>query len=178
MQRWLPLLAFAALAALLLAGVMLARDPDREAISSPLIGNPAPTFALPAFHAPQRVVSNQDLRGTPYLLNVWGSWCPECRVEHPPIAALAKSGRVRVVGFNYKDERADAARWLSQFGDPFDLIIVDSDGRTAIDWGIYGAPETFLVDALGIVRWKHVGPLTPQIIDDELLPRLDALQGD
>ncbi len=171
-RRLLPLLIFLALGALLFAGVMLSRNQNREAIPSPLIGRPAPAFALPALHEPSETIRNETLHGAPYVLNVWGSWCPECRNEHPVIAALAKSRRVKVVGYNYKDERADALRWLQQFGDPYGSIPVDADGSKALDWGIYGAPETFLVDAEGIVRWKYVGPLTQQVVDEELLPRL------
>lgn len=170
--RWLPLLVFAALVALLAAGVWMSRDPGRDALPSPLIGKPAPEFELPLLHDPDRTVSSQQLRGAPYVLNVWGSWCPECRVEHPVLARLAESGRVRVIGYNFKDEPADATRWLRQFGDPYRLILVDYDGSTAIDWGIYGAPETFLVDAAGIVRWKYIGPMTDAVVRDELLPAL------
>src|SRR5690606_38431359 len=108
-------------------------------------------------------------------LNVWGSWCPGCRVEHPVITRFAETRRVRVVGYNWKDEHADALRWLEQFGNPYWLVLVDYDGRKAIDWGIYGAPETFLVDAEGIVRWKHVGPVDDTVIAESLVPMLDSL---
>lgn len=175
-RRWLPLAVFAALTVLLFIGVMRSGDDNREAIPSPLIGKPAPTFSLPDFRDPERMIGNADLLGQPYLLNVWASWCPACRLEHPIITDLARRGVVRVVGYNYKDEPADAARWLQQFGDPYDLIIVDRPGRRAIDWGIYGAPESFLVDAEGIVRYKHVGPVTYDVVDKELLPRLQAMQ--
>src|SRR3546814_7028893 len=104
---------------------------------------------------PGRLVTTKDLLGTPYVLNVWGSWCPECRVEHPVLSRFALTKRVRVLGYNLKDEPEDALRWLEQFGNPYMLVLADRDGRAAIDWGIYGAPETFLVDAEGIVRWKH-----------------------
>ena len=176
--RWLPLAIFCALAALLAAGVWLSRKPDREALPSPLIGKPAPDFALPSLHQPGRIVRAADLRGAPYLLNVWGSWCPACREEHPVITRFAETRRVRVVGYNWKDARADALRWLEQFGNPYWLVIADEPGDTAIDFGIYGAPETYLVDANGRVRWKHVGVLTDAIIRDELLPQLQALEGE
>ena len=175
--RWLPLAIFAAVALLLAAGVWLSRNPDREALPSPLIGKPAPTFSLPVLHEPGRLVSSAELRGAPYLLNVWGSWCPECRVEHPVLTRFAESKRLRVIGYNLKDEHADALRWLEQFGNPYWLVLVDYEGDQAIDWGIYGAPETFLVDGDGIVRWKHVGPLSDAIIADELMPLLAALDG-
>ena len=103
---------------------------------------------------------------------MWGSWCPECRVEHPILTRFAESKRVRVIGYNLKDEHADALKWLEQFGNPYWLVLTDYTGETAIDWGIYGAPETFLVDADGIIRWKHVGPMSEATIRDELLPAL------
>ena len=171
-KRWLPLIAFAGLAALLFAGIQLNRTRDPSTIPSPLIGKPVPAFALPVLQQPARTVMNEELLGTPYLLNVWGSWCPECRVEHPVVDALSRSGRLKVIGYNYKDQPEDATRWLQQFGDPYALVLADVDGRTAIDFGIYGAPETFLIDAKGVVRFKHVGALTPQIIETKILPLL------
>jgi cytochrome c biogenesis protein CcmG/thiol:disulfide interchange protein DsbE len=174
MRRLLPLFAFLALAALLGVGVYMSRRDDRTAIDSPLIGRPAPAFSLPVLGEPGRRVGNHDLLGEPYLLNVWGSWCPNCRVEHPVVTQLAGSGAVRVVGYNYKDEAVDAQRWLAQLGDPYHVNVVDQDGRAALDWGIYGAPETFLVDARGIVRWKYVGPLTPEVVRDDILPTLES----
>lgn len=176
-SRWLPLAAFVVIAALLAAGVWMSRDPDRDALPSALIDRPAPDFALPSLHEPARTVRLQELRGAPFVLNVWGSWCPECRVEHPVLTRFAATKRVRVVGYNLKDERADALRWLQQFGNPFWLVVADVEGRSAIDWGIYGAPETFLVDGQGIVRWKHVGPLSEDIVERELLPALHAVEG-
>ncbi|MGY3264933.1 DsbE family thiol:disulfide interchange protein [Lysobacter sp. HA35] len=174
--RWIPLAVFAALAVLLAAGVWLSRKPDREALPSPLIGKAAPEFALPSLHQPQRIVRAADLRGAPYVLNVWGSWCPACREEHPVITRFAETKRVRVIGYDLKDVREDALRWLEQFNNPYWLVIADEAGTTAIDFGIYGAPETFLIDAQGRVRWKHVGPLTDAIIRDELLPQLQGLE--
>ena len=175
-SRWLPLAAFFALAALLAAGVWMSRNPDRDVLPSPLIGKPAPEFALPILHEPTRTVRLADLRGQPFLLNVWGSWCVECRVEHPVLTRFAETKRVRVVGYNWKDEPADALRWLEQFGNPYWLVLADVEGRSAIDWGIYGAPETFLVDGTGIIRWKHVGALTEDVIADELMPALQQVE--
>ena len=177
LQRWLPLAIFGLIAALLAAGVWLSRDPDRDALPSPLIGKPAPEFRLPVLHEPGRVVTSDELRGAPYLLNVWGSWCPGCREEHAVIDAFARTGRVQVIGYNWKDERADALRWLEQFGNPYWVVLVDYEGHNAIEWGIYGAPETFLVDAEGIVRWKHVGPMTDDTVRERLLPALEAIGG-
>lgn len=175
-NRLLPLFVFIALAGLLYAGVHMSRTRDPNAIPSPFIDRPAPAFALPALHDPQRIVGNADLLGEPYLLNVWGSWCPACRVEHPLIERIAQQKLVRVVGFNYKDERSDALAWLKQFGDPYDPIIVDRDGRAAIEWGIYGAPETFLVGPDGVIRFKHVGPMTTEILEREIRPRLAEMR--
>ena len=175
-SRWLPLAAFFALAAVLAAGVWMSRNPDRDVLPSPLINKPAPEFALPILHEPTRTVRLADLRGQPFLLNVWGSWCVECRVEHPVLTRFAETKRLRVVGYNWKDEPADALRWLEQFGNPFWLVLADVEGRAAIDWGIYGAPETFLVDGTGIIRWKHVGALTEDVIADELMPALQQVE--
>ena len=174
--RWLPLAAFGVILALLATGVWLSRDPDRDALPSPLIGKPAPAFRLPVLGAPDRLVTQDDLRGAPYLLNVWGSWCPGCREEHAVVDAFAKTGRVRVIGFNWKDEPEDATRWLAQFGNPYDLVLADYDGKAAIDWGIYGAPETFLVDGAGTILWKHVGPMTDATIREQLMPHVERLE--
>ncbi len=175
-MRWLPLVVFALLALLLLAGVILSRDGNRDVLPSPLIGKPAPTFELPVLHEAGRLVTSEELSGEPYLLNVWGSWCPECRTEHPVLTKFAETKRVRVIGYNLKDEHADALRWLEQFGNPYWLVLTDYTGETAIDWGIYGAPETFLVDGDGIIRWKHVGPMSEATIQDELLPVLAEVE--
>lgn len=173
LRRMLPLAIFLVLAVLLAAGIRMNARRDLSALPSPLIGKAAPAFALPTLQNPARIVRNADLHGAPYLLNVWGSWCVNCREEHPVIMALAKRGVVKVVGYDYREiDPEDGPTWIAQFSNPYALIVVDADGRTALDWGIYGAPETYLVDAAGIVRWKHVGPLTDEIVNDELLPRL------
>ncbi len=169
-RRLLPLLLFAALAALLLVGVLRNSGKDNSAIASPLLGKPVPAFRLPVLGEPARTLGNEELRGQPYLLNVWGSWCVNCRDEHPQLMALARSGRIRIVGYNYKDAPEEAARWLQAFGNPYSLIVADEEGRVALDFGIYGAPETFLVDRLGTIRWKHVGPITDAVLRDELEP--------
>lgn len=177
LRRLLPLLVFIALAALLAVGIGLSRNPDRTALPSTLIGKPAPGFALPLLDpdaspsTPARIVHSRELVGKPWVLNVWGSWCVNCREEHPVVSALAASGAT-VVGYNYHDDPADARRWLAQFGNPYALIVADEEGRTALDWGIYGAPETYVVDAHGIVRFKHVGELTPQIVATQIKPLL------
>jgi len=169
-RRLLPLLVFVLLGGLLYAGIRLAETRNPNEIPSPLIGQSVPDFALPTLHEPDRVVTPKDLLGRPWVLNVWGSWCPSCRIEHPFIDALAKSGRIRVIGFNYKDEGADALRWLQQFGNPYEFSVVDREGRVAIDFGVTAAPETVVVDAQGIVRVKITGPVTPEIISGKILP--------
>jgi cytochrome c biogenesis protein CcmG/thiol:disulfide interchange protein DsbE len=174
-RRLLPLAIFLALAALLYAGVRMNSGKDTSAIASPLVGKPAPAFSLPVLGDATRMVSNKDLLGKPYLLNVWGSWCVNCRLEHPQITALAQSGKIRVLGYNYKDAPEDAQRWLQEFGNPYALIIADEEGRVALDWGIYGAPETFLVDASGMVRWKTVGPISESVVREQIEPQLAAL---
>jgi cytochrome c biogenesis protein CcmG/thiol:disulfide interchange protein DsbE len=176
MKRWLPLLVFLAIGVLLAVGVVLSGRDNREALPSPLINKPAPEFALPVLHEPDRIVTARELRGQPYLLNVWGSWCPECQTEHPVITRFAETKRVRVIGYNWKDEREDALAWLEKFNNPYWLVLVDQEGRTAIDFGVYGAPETFLVDGKGVIRWKHVGAMTDAIVRDELLPALEAVE--
>ena len=174
-RRLLPLALFCGLVALLFAGVRMNSGRDTSAIPSPLIGKPAPAFSLPVLGEPSRMISNKDLLGTPFLLNVWGSWCPTCRDEHPHITALARSGKVRVIGYNYKDAPEDAQRWLQEFGDPYALILADEEGRVALDWGVYGAPESFLVDAGGVVRWKLVGAITEAVVREQIEPQLAAM---
>ena len=174
-RRLLPLFAFLALAALLLVGVRMNSGKDNSAIDSPLIGKPVPAFSLPVLGEPGRVVSDKDLLGEPYLLNVWGSWCVNCREEHPQITKLARSGRIRVVGYDYKDSPGDAQRWLQEFGNPYSIIIADEEGRAALDWGIYGAPESFLVDARGKIVWKTVGPITETVLREDVEAQLLAM---
>jgi cytochrome c biogenesis protein CcmG/thiol:disulfide interchange protein DsbE len=169
-------LVFLSLMGLLLYGVSQSGRADRDALPSPLIGKPAPAFALPVLHEPERTVTLEELKGQPFLLNVWGSWCVECRVEHPVLTRFAETRSLRVVGYNWKDEPADALRWLEQFGNPYWLVLADVEGRAAIDWGIYGAPETFLVDGAGMIRWKHIGALTDEVIEGELMPALRAIE--
>lgn len=175
-KRWLPLAIFIALAALLAAGVWMSRKPDRDALPSPLIGKAAPELALPELFDPARTVTLKELKGAPFVLNVWGSWCVACRDEHPALSAFAETKRVRVIGYNWKDEPEDAKRWLEQLGNPYFMVLQDIEGRTALDFGIYGAPETFLIDGNGMIVWKHVGVLTPDLIRKELEPRLAQLE--
>jgi cytochrome c biogenesis protein CcmG/thiol:disulfide interchange protein DsbE len=169
-------LFFIGLLGLMLYGVIRSGDADRDVLPSALIGKPAPDFSLPVLHDPSVTVTAAELRGAPYLLNVWGSWCAACREEHPVLTKFAETRRVRVVGYNWKDEPADALRWLEQFGNPFFVVLADKEGRYALDWGVAGAPETFLVDGSGIVRWKYTGPLTDEVVETQLLPVLEQVE--
>jgi cytochrome c biogenesis protein CcmG/thiol:disulfide interchange protein DsbE len=163
-----PLLVFGVIFYFLLGG--LSRDP--RLVPSPLVGKPAPAFDLPELDNPDERLANTDLRGSPTLVNVWASWCVACREEHEVLLKLAASKRLRVLGLNYKDQREAALAWLARLGDPYQAVAVDADGRAAIDWGVYGVPESFLVDAEGIIRYKQVGPLTPEILEDRVFPLL------
>lgn len=167
----LPLVVFALLGGLLWSGL----GKDTRLVPSPLIDKPAPDFDLPELRDASTRVSRAALLGQPYLLNVWGSWCFACTEEHPVLVELGGRKLLPIVGLNWKDDPADAARWLARFGDPYAHIAQDREGRTAIDFGVYGAPESFLVDAQGIIRWKHVGPLTPAVVEEILLPKLAEL---
>lgn len=169
-------LFFFGLLGLMIYGVMKSGAPDRDVLPSALIGKPAPAFELPVLHDPHIKVSSTELRGAPYVLNVWGSWCAACREEHPILTRFAETKRVRVIGYNWKDEPADALRWLEQLGNPFVLVLSDIEGPTAIDWGVTAAPETFLVDASGVVRWKYSGALSQRVIDTQLIPELEKVE--
>jgi cytochrome c biogenesis protein CcmG/thiol:disulfide interchange protein DsbE len=166
MRYAIPLVLFLALVAFLAIG--LGRDP-RE-VPSPLINKPAPAFRLVQLKDPSRSFSEQDMRGKVWLLNVWSSWCIACREEHATLLELARSGAVPIYGLNYKDKREDALSWLNELGDPYVLSVSDLDGRVGIDYGVYGAPETFLVDRTGTIRLKHIGPLTPGVWQEKFQP--------
>lgn len=173
-MRWsalLPLLVLLLLAAALWRG--LGRDPTF--VPSPLVGLEAPAFDLPSLADPTRRITQADLRGQVSLVNVWGTWCGGCRKEHGLLLALARDG-VRIIGIDWKDDPVAARAWLRDLGDPYALVAVDADGRVAIDWGVYGAPETFVVDKHGKVRDKHVGALTAEVVATRIAPLLAALQ--
>lgn len=175
--RLLPLLGFLALLALLGFGIWWNRQHEINEVPSPLIGKPAPEFSLPQLEKSEKLITRQALLGQPYLLNVFASWCFACQEEHPVLMAQAKNFGVKIIGYNYKDEPENAKQWLTQFGNPYEIILVDSNGRTAIDFGIYGAPESFLIDSQGIIRYKRIGPFTPDIIEHELKPKIEAIKG-
>lgn len=177
MSRALPLAIFLALVGLFGFGIWWNQHHDPREVPSPLIDKPAPAFDLPVLGDPGRRISKAAMLGRPYLLNVFASWCFACRDEHPVLMAEAQKLGIALVGYNYKDDPADAQRWLAQFGDPYEMVIADRDGRTAIDFGVYGAPETFLIDAQGVIRYKRIGALTPQVIAEQIEPRVRALNG-
>jgi len=169
-----PLILFLLLAGLLYRGLSL----DPKIVPSPLIGKAMPVFTLPLLADPDATISDTDLKGKVSALNIWATWCVSCRAEHEVLLELARTGKVDIYGLNYKDKRADALRWLRQLGDPYIANAFDADGRTGIDWGVYGAPETFIMDKRGIIRHKHIGPLTRTVIHNELLPLIARLEAE
>ena len=172
MLRYLiPLVIFIVLAVFLAIG--LTRDPHE--LKSVLINKPAPTFHLQQLKAPDKTISSEDMRGKVWLLNVWASWCVACRDEHPYLIEYAKSGVVPIYGLNYKDRREDALATLEELGDPYTASAVDFDGRVGIDYGVYGAPETYIIDQVGMIRYKHVGPMMPDVWKDKILPVVQEL---
>lgn len=169
----IPLAVFALLVFFLWRGLW--RDP-RE-VPSVLVDKPAPAFTLPLLGDPGKQFSPADYRGRVWLLNVWGSWCISCQVEHPTLLALAKMKAVPIVGFDWKDKSDAAIKWLAQQGgDPYVFSVTDLDGRVAIDYGVYGAPETFVIDKAGVIRHKHIGPLDDKSVADKLLPLIRKLE--
>jgi cytochrome c biogenesis protein CcmG/thiol:disulfide interchange protein DsbE len=171
----LPLVGFALLVAVLIVG--LKHAPDKGIISSPLIGNPAPQFTLPNLLDTKSTIGSSMLKGRWTLLNVWGTWCVECRAEHAALLEIKHEGRVPIIGIDWKDDDAQALAWLGELGNPYERIGADRDGRVAIVWGVYGAPETFLIDPTGKVVYKHIGALSADIWRDEFLPLLGAPLG-
>ena len=172
MNRWLwPLGIFLVLVVFLAMGLTL----NPREVPSPLIGKPAPAFELPQLHDADKTFSQKDMAGKVWLLNVWASWCASCRDEHPILVDLAKSGVVPIYGLNYKDKRPDGIAWLQRFGDPYVLSAHDSQGRIGIDYGVYGVPETYVIDKQGVIRYKQIGPLTPGALKEKILPLIAKL---
>ncbi|MCK9488089.1 MAG: DsbE family thiol:disulfide interchange protein [Xanthomonadales bacterium] len=173
--RLLPLAGFLALAALLYAGIQLNKERPPDRLPSVLIDKPAPAFQLDGLRDGEERIDSARFLGQPWLLNVWASWCAGCRIEHPQMEQLAQRPDVVLVGLNWKDERTDALRWLNQFGDPYHYIAADPDNRVGLHFGVYGAPETFVIDAQGVIRHKFVGPVSQHDVDTVLLPLLARL---
>jgi cytochrome c biogenesis protein CcmG, thiol:disulfide interchange protein DsbE len=170
-KAFIPLLIFGVLLGFLAVGLSL----NPREIPSPLINKPAPAFSLPALDAPDQKISAQDLRGKVWVLNVWASWCVACRIEHPLLVEFSKAGMVPIYGLNYKDKRDDAMRWLVNFGNPYTRSLSDIDGLVGIDFGVYGVPETFVIDKQGVIRMKHIGPVTPEVLRDDIIPLVRKL---
>lgn len=169
-----PLLLFGGLVVFL--GIGLQRDP--RLVLLPLIGKPAPQFSLGTLGAPEKPVQRDDLLGRAYLLNVWASWCAQCREEHPLLLELGKAGQVNLIGLNYHDELEAGRQWLSERGDPYRMTLFDPQGKLGLDLGVYGVPETFLIDAKGVIRYKHIGPLNQDVLSRDILPLLANLERD
>jgi len=173
MRYLIPIGLFAVLGGFFFVGLHL----DPSEVPSPLIGKPAPAFDLPELKDMEQRVSDADLKGRPTLLNVWATWCGGCRQEHEMLLQLSKQGGVPIYGLNYRDERTGALRWLDQLGDPYVAVGYDPSGTASLDWGVYGAPETFLMDPQGIVVYKHLGPMTSKAWREEFMPRIQQMQG-
>jgi cytochrome c biogenesis protein CcmG, thiol:disulfide interchange protein DsbE len=168
----IPLIAFLVLVGFLAVGLGL----KPSEVPSPLIGKPAPEFTLPKLSDPSKSFSPADMKGQVWLLNVWASWCVACKQEHPVLMELAKMNLVPIVGLDYKDQRDPALEFLRRGGDPYLLSAVDESGRVGIDYGVYGVPETFLIDKEGVIRYKHIGPITPQSLRETILPLVEQLK--
>lgn len=168
----LPLTIFLIVVAFL--GVGLRLNPHE--IPSPLIDKPAPAFSLPHLHHPEQVFSPKELAGTVWLLNVWASWCGGCRDEHPLLVGLAARGEVPIYGLDYKDRREAALAWLKELGNPFPVSAMDLSGRVGIDYGVYGVPETFVIDKQGVIRFKQIGPLDHETLENTILPLVRELE--
>ena len=166
-----PLALFLGLAGFFAVGLM--RDP--RVVPSPFIDKPAPQFRLEQLHEPKLAFAPEDMKGKVWMLNVWASWCVSCRVEHPLLVDMAQKRLVPIVGLNYKDKREDGVAWLAKFGNPYDLSAWDVEGRVGIDYGVYGVPETFVIDKQGVIRYKQIGPITPEALEQTILPLIRKL---
>ncbi|HEY5898055.1 MAG TPA: DsbE family thiol:disulfide interchange protein [Burkholderiales bacterium] len=163
--------AFVALVVLLAVGLRL----NPREVPSPLIGKAAPAFELPLLMEPDKRFSEKDMIGKVWILNVWASWCPPCLVEHPVVTQIARSGMAPVIGLNYKDARTEALPWLKRNGNPYELIAFDENGRIGMDYGVYGVPETYVIDRKGVIRYKHIGPLTADVVQKKVQPLVKEL---
>ena len=170
----IPLILFIVLSIFLALGLKL--KPNE--IPSPLLNKPAPIFSAPKLQTPNEKLSPTDLKGKVWLLNVWASWCVSCRAEHPVLNKLAKQQAAVIIGLNYKDDPEAAKKWLETLGNPYNDSVMDNDGRIGIDWGVYGVPETFVIDKQGVVRYKHTGPVTEEDVQTTFLPLIAKLQGE
>ena len=168
----LPLALFVLLVGFLAVG--LNRDPHE--IPSPLVNKAAPQFKLQQLIATDQAFTPEQMKGQVWMLNVWASWCVACRTEHPTLMEFAKTNVVPLIGLDYKDQRTEGLKWLAQHGDPYTLSASDNDGRVGIDYGVYGVPETFIIDKHGVIRYKQIGPITPDVLAEKILPVLNELK--
>lgn len=171
-KHLIPLGLFLSIAVFLAIGLKL----NPREVPSPLIGKPAPHFALTNLLEPEKQVSPSDFKGQVWMLNVWATWCVSCRTEHPLLVDLSQRVDFPIVSLDYKDQAEPAKQWLARLGNPYQVTAFDADGMVGIDWGVYGTPETYLIDKEGIIRYKHIGPLTPAILADKILPLAKTLQ--
>jgi len=171
MKRWIPLILFAVLVGFFAKGLFL----NPREVPSPLIGKPTPAFSLPVVGSTEQTFSPDDMKGKVWLLNVWAPWCVSCRQEHPLLMSLAKERSVAIVGLNWKDKDREAARLLAQQGNPYVAVPDDLSGKTGIDYGVTGTPETYVIDRAGVIRMKHVGPITPEVWEKKFEPKLKEL---
>ena len=167
----IPLILFLLLVILLAVG--LSRDPHE--VPSPLIGKPAPTFEIGQLADPHKIFSPESMKGQVWMLNVWASWCVACREEHPLLIEFSKTKTLPIIGLDYKDQRADAMTMLSREGNPYTLSAFDGNGRVGIDYGVYGVPETYIIDKTGVIRYKNIGPITPEILKEKIAPLIAEL---
>lgn len=167
-----PFVVFVVLAGFLYVGLNL----DPREVPSPLIGKPAPAFTLPQLHEPGKQFSPAEMKGKVWLLNVWASWCVSCKEEHPILVELSRQHIVPIYGLDYKDKRADAEMTLSSGGDPYTLVVSDTDGRIGIDYGVYGVPETYVIDKQGVIQYKQIGPITHRSLREKILPLVAELE--
>ena len=173
MNRYLlPLVIFAVVVGFLAVGLTL----NPREIPSPLVGKPAPDFSLPQLYDQEKIFSSKELAGKVWLLNFWASWCGGCKTEHPVLMQLAQSGAVPIYGMDYKDQREEALTWLKQWGNPYPVIAMDQSGRVGIDYGVYGVPETYVIDKQGMIRYKQIGPLDDETVAKKILPLVKELQ--
>ena len=173
MKRFLPLAIFLVLAVFLAVGLGL----NPREVPSPLIDKAAPAFRLPQLQDPAQTLGTDDLQGRVWILNVWASWCVACLDEHPILVEFSRQNVLPIYGLNYKDKREDALAWLGKHGNPYTLSIQDPDGRVGIDYGVYGVPETYVIDGKGVIRYKRIGPVTVQILQEKILPLVRQLRG-
>jgi len=172
LKFFLPLVIFVVMAGFMWKGLSL----DPRSVPSPLVGKPAPQFELSQLHQAEQTISRDGNLGKVWILNVWASWCVSCRQEHPVFMQLSRTGEVPIYGLNYKDEREDAVKWLKDFGNPYTISAHDYKGRVGVDYGVYGVPESYVIDKQGVIRYKHTGPVSAQALRETILPLVRELK--